>query len=273
MIFKSAFSLPKKPEKPALHPRFWTVTTLAIIRRLRRGPFTPGLAAALVAGVILHVAGLALAGLPWRMPAPPTKPAVFVHADRSDSVLNEQASLMDPSPLFLPTSLNYSAGYSSPRASASEAPPLAAPEPALTSRRMGALLAARTPLLSPALARRAPADRLPPETGDTFFALGRGAPRVETIAPLGAQCVMRDEATGAVVAQSPLPPIPAGSDAADFLRPAVFFVETDAYGASPPVLRESSGDAACDARLAEALVRLLARRPLPARRMNVTVAP
>lgn len=250
------------------------MTAFALIRRLRRGPLTPALAAALVAGAGLHLAGMALIGLTWRLPAPPAPPVTFVRAQRGDAVLAEQAALLDPSPLFLPTALNHGAGFERPPTGATDAAPLPEPERAIsTPADARRLRTPRAAVITEDYARRAPQDQLPAGSGDTFLTFGRESAPSGALPPTGARGVMRDEATGTLLGEIALPAKGLSVGSAELLRPAVFFVETDAYGTSAPVLRESSGDADCDARLAAALAQALAAQPLREGRMRVTATP
>jgi hypothetical protein len=245
------------------------MSPFASMRRLKRGPVTPGLAAALGAGVVLHTAGIALVGATWRLPAPPAPPSVFVRAEPPNSAMNEQAELMDPSPLFLPTALNHGAGYK-PDATDEEQPHLPSIE-----QRTGAppQWEPVSPVLSKKYARRTPEEQLPRASGDTFLTFGRTPPATESLKPLGAKLVMRDEATGEALGEIPISVVGLTPNAEKVRAPAVFFVESDAYGISPPILRKSSGDGECDRKLAEAVAAQLASRPPKPGRMLVTAAP
>ncbi len=251
------------------------MAAFVLIRLLRRGPFTPGLAAALATGVALHVAGMALIGFTWRLPAPPPEPGIFVRAERGDSVMNEQAALLDQSPYFLPTALNYASEITHPDLSAGDAPPL--PEPARPRDELPGAQLLRTPrhasLRTPASAT--PEQRLPTSAGDTFLAFGRSPADTGALKPSAPRAVLRDEATGKILAEAPLtaPPAKELPAPATLLRPAVFFVASDDYGVTAPVLRESCGDDAHDTRLAKSLVELMAQNPPPAGRLIVTVSP
>lgn len=245
----------------------------ASMRRLKRGPVSPGLAAALGAGVVLHTAGIALVGATWRLPAPPEAPAVFVRAESANSVMSEQAELLDPSPLFLPTALNYGSGYK-PGETRDEQPPLPAIVQSMPPSAGSPLQREpMNPVLKEAYARRPPEDQLPRGTGDTFLTFGRTPPATDALKPIGAKLVMHDELTGAPLGEAPISISGLSPSVTTLREPAVFFVECDAYGVSPPVLKKSSGDDDCDRKLAEAVAARFASKPPKPARMLVTVAP
>lgn len=249
------------------------MSPFATIRRLRRGPFTPGLAAALAAGVILHIAGIALIGATWRLPAPPEPPGIFVQAAPANSMLNEKAELLDPSPLFLPTALNHGAGYKIGNIAPDE-PPLPAPKQNMPPI-AGVPLKREpvSPVLTEKYAKRPPDEQLPRTSGDTFLVFGRTSPDTTALAPVGARIIIRDEATGAALGEEPIEPGEIAPSPGVARAPAEFFVESDAYGISPPVLRKSSGDRECDRRLAEAVAARLAKKPPAPGRMLITASP
>ena len=268
------------------------MSPFASIRRLKRGPVTPGLLAALGAGAALHIAGIALIGATWRMPAPPAEPEVFVRAVPVDSAINEAADLLDPSPLFLPTTKNYGAESARPKAAGFDKPPLPAPTQRTPDGKESPLN--RKPAyaaLTEDYAKRAPEDQLPKSSGDPFYTLGRRAPESGSLKAQGTTCLIRSEDTGAEIMRRPLAagitaaeadallatrtPTPMTSVSSQNLTvpTAEFFVETDAYGASPPQLRRSSGSAECDRKLASALVSQLSKEPLKPGRYTVEAAP
>lgn len=250
------------------------MSPFASLRRLKRGPATPGLMAALGTGVALHIAGIALVGATWRMPAPPTAPELFVRAVPVDSALNEAADLLDPSPLFLPTPRNYGAESARPKAAGFDKPPLPAPTQSRPDLRESPLH--RAPVYAPltdAYAKRAPQEQLPPNAGDLFYTAGRKAPEKDALAPAGPRCVIRNADTGVETKRATLPAGMMPAEADRLLEPAEFFVEVDAYGASPPQLRRGTGDAECDRKLASALDSLLSKEPLKAGRYTIEAAP
>lgn len=250
------------------------MSPFASIRRLKRGPVTPGLLAALGAGVVLHIAGIALIGATWRMPAPPAEPQVFVRAVPADSAINEAAQLLDPSPLFLPTTNNYGAESTRPKTAGFDKPPLPAPAQRTPDGKESPLH--RKPAyvaLTEDYAKRAPEEQLPKNAGDPFYTLGRRAPETTRLKAQGAECVIRREDTGDEILRRPMVAGNTGAEAGMLLEPAEFFVEADAYGSSPPQLRRSSGSAECDRKLASALVSQLAKEPLKPGRYTVEAAP
>lgn len=258
------------------------MSPFASIRRLKRGPVTPGLLAALGAGAALHIAGIALIGATWRMPAPPEEPEVFVRAVPVNSAINEAADLLDPSPLFLPTTKNYGAESARPKTTGFDKPPLPAPAQRTPDGKESPLH--RKPAyeaLTEAYAKRTPAEQLPKDAGDPFYTLGRRTPETGAMKPQGSACVIRREDTGEEILRRPLAAGITAAEADSLLATeehdregnAEFFVEADAYGASPPQLRRSSGNMECDRKLASALVSQLAKEPLKPGRYTVEAAP
>jgi hypothetical protein len=243
------------------------------MRRLKRGPVPPGLAMALGAGVVLHTAGIALVGATWRLPAPPAPPDIFVRAESANSVMNEQAELLDPSPLFLPTALNYGSGYK-PGATRDEQPPLRAIE---QSMREPLRREPMNPMLRDSYARRPVEKQLPDGSGDTFLTFGRTPPATEALKPVGAKLVMNDELTGAPLGEAPINITGLTPSMTTLRAPVVFLVECDAYGISPPVLKRRSVEEEYDEeyyrKLADAVTARLAAKPPKPGRVLVTVAP
>lgn len=261
------------------------------VRRLRRESLTPGLRGAIIAGVALHIAGVALIGATWRLPAPPADPEPYVRL--TDSVTNERAEMMDPSPLFLPTPLNYGAGRarvapvaaSVPAAFRSgdpDEPPLDAPRAGMPDASASPQRPAPVyaPLTGPYAARRVD-EVLPARTADLFLTAGRREADAGKLAPAGPGYVLIDETTGLTVASGALAPVAASVDSSRVLRPAEYFVSCDAYGVSTPMPRPSAGagnvfgtgDSATDARLVAALSAALAKNPPPQGRFRVVATP
>ena len=261
------------------------------MRRLRRDSLTPGLRGAIVAGIVLHIAGIALIGATWRLPAPPVPPGPFVRL--SDAVMNERAEMLDPSPLFLPTSLNHGAELAKPGTVMAAGPvaPLSGDpdEPPLDPPRSNKPDPSVAPLppdpvygpLTPSYAARPVADKLSLRTADLFLTAGRREPDVSHLGAEGPRYVVTDEVSGKVVASGPLAVPASSSGTKPFpLRPAAFFVEVNGYGISAPMLRPrtgglpaGTGDSATDARLAAALAVGLAKAPPPTGRWTVVATP
>ena len=133
-------------------------------------------------------------------------PDVFV---REDPALNERAELFDPSPLFLPTPMNYGApvrarekiagapARDGARSAEMDAPPLPEPKQGMPEPDgTPAPLTPRNTVLTQAYARRAPEAQLPKNSGDTFIAFGRTPPDTTAIKPAGARAILTDEVTG-----------------------------------------------------------------------------
>jgi len=263
------------------------------MRRLRRDSLTPGLRGAIVAGVVLHIAGVALIGATWRLPAPPPDESPFVRL--SDARMNERATMMDPGPLFLPTSLNYGADRAKSgavipyglgaRSGDPDEPPLATPrlgkpDAAVPPVRPEPVFRALRPGFPPALL----VDALPERTADLFLAAGRRPAEVSALPPEGPRYAIVDDATGRPVASGPLPL--AGKRVVGRFAPAEFLVEADGFGLSIPVpvarldgagtapkAAAGTGDAATDARLAAAVAEALAKNPPTTGRYRVLATP
>lgn len=231
------------------------------IRRIRKGPFTPGLTAGLVAGVALNAAGLICIGATWRLPAPPPPERIFVTVGADTARAREFAELIDPSPLFLPTRLNHGSGAPRAAKGAPEEPPLpdndgaTAPQPPRI-----AMSRAETPRLT---AEGVEGASIP----DTFAAVGLRAPAAP---PAGRpRCEITNEATGETREFAGIPQ----SREERPVAPAEFLVVIDAYGVQPPTLLKGTGDEVLDISLNAALARALREKQPAPGRYRVTLAP
>lgn len=233
------------------------MSRLQRLRRRYRGPVTPGLAAGIGVGLLLHAVGLAWLAASWRFPAPPPPPPAFLAVGRDTPANRETTELLDPSPLFLPTRHNHGAVLKAGGAPAAEDSPLPYRFEPLESR---VAVAAVPPVkLSPEGVEGA-------AVADTWYAVGLRAPGK---APAGLpRCELFSE-SGVRLGALDL----AGGRAGELLVPAEFFIEIDAYGMQPPVLLSGTGNAAADETLRAEVAAALAKRRPGVGRYRVVAAP